>query len=78
MYPSIEIGQQVHWCRGCFSDWGKTQWLCGTCFEEDLKQDLQTDQKHKHDFVKAMIMDNPNEPDETKGTLWCQPCEMCM
>jgi hypothetical protein len=92
-YSSIEIGQQVHWCRGCFSDWGMNQWLCRTCFEDELKLEEQEKQelaeepakqqkiskvlKHKHDFVKTLIQETPNDPDTRKASVWCRTCEIC-
>ena len=93
MYSSLEIGQQVHWCRGCFSDWGVNQWLCGTCFQEELKHDEQEKQeltetsenqqedpneRHKHDFVKALILETPNGSDFRKESFWCRICKTCM
>ena len=83
----------MHWCRGCFSNWGVNQWLCGTCFQEELERDEQKKQeltatpenqkeapklKHKHDFVKALILETPNDPDTRKESLFCRTCDICM
>ncbi len=69
------------------------QWLCGTCFQGELKRDEQQKQeltetpekqqeapkeKHKHDFVKALILETPFDPDIRKESIWCRTCEICM